>query len=239
MWLSALAAVLILGVSCGRFPTTGEISSPSATASSSHLTSPAPTPASNPEAFKPGDCTYPSAGGTQVGPIGTQGPYFTEGAQGMYFTIPTGWTQEPLDPGFQYTPSSPAPYAVLDAPASYGFTPTQINLWRAPSVLEPFSPGTTAAQAAAKQFSAEVTNAGGTVPCTVNGDTAAFFATHYDSPRLGDRAGTLVVWLHQGLVYVLSVEGSGGTSTSAIHDAKELLSSVAWISPSPSPSAAS
>jgi len=230
--VSAFAALLILAGSCGRVPTSGDISSPSPTESSEPLTSPSATPSSNPDAFQPWDCSYPSSGGTRVSPIGTQGPYFSVGAQAMYFTIPAGWTQEALDPGFHYTPNNPAPYAILDAPASYGFAPTHITLVRAPSVWEPFTPDTAAPQAAAEQFSAQVTNAGGTVPCTVNGDTAAFFATHYVSPRLGDRTGTWVVWLHQGLVYVLSVEGGGGTSASAIHDAKEILSSVTWGSAS-------
>jgi hypothetical protein len=166
-------------------------------------------------------------------PIGTEGPYFSVGAQGMYFTIPPGWTQEGLDPGFHYTPNNPAPYAVLDAPASYGFAPTQIGLGRIPTIKEPFAAGTTATQVAADVFTPQVTSAGGAVACTVDGDSAAFFASSYDRPSMGQRTGTWVLWLHQGLLYFLTIDGNGGTSTSAVHDAKEVLSSVTWSSASP------
>ncbi len=216
-----MAVALACLVGCGTVPNeAGANTSPTYGSPSS-----SPTISSNPDAFAAGDCTYPSSGGSSVGPIGPQG---------MDFTKPQGWTQENVAPPTKGY--GPTVYAILDAPPAYEFAPTQIAISRAPTAKEPYPAGTTAVQVADDVYSAQVAVAGGATACTIDGDSAAFFSVNYDRPSMGQRIGTWVIWLHQGLVYGLGVEGNGGTATSAVHDAKELLSSVTWSSPGPSQS---
>lgn len=217
----AFCFLATLGVitACGRVPDSGVLTSPS-----TGQTTASPSPSANPTAFAPGDCTYPSGGGTTIGPLG---------AHDMYFTIPSGWVQEDFTPAAD---DSQGTYALLKAPPQYGSGTTEIRIGRSPDVSEPYPAGTTAEQVVRKNYDAQVRSANGAViACSVDGDSAAYIPVTLDSPRIGPTSGYWVTWLHNGYIFGLDLEATTGPAPQAIEDAKKILGSVTWA---PVPSSA-
>lgn len=209
--------VLLLGplilAACGAVPpVTGSV------ASSSRTASPSPPPAGAPNAFLPGDCTYPEAGGT-----------LTQPARDTFRTVisvPPGWTQKDRS-------WSESTVYELAAPSTYPNAPTTIDI----VIVFPDTPHHSPAQYLAGITQASYTVVGQIETCTVDGDSAAYL--YYTLPSRpgfqGSRAGYMVLWIHFAVAYELRLEGSQGVDRKSIQDAKGVLASISWTSNTPPP----
>jgi hypothetical protein len=193
----------------------GSIGSPDgassgATAASSQ-TSPIATPSSAPNAFQPGDCTYPAIGGTPTQPA--------HDTFRTVIAVPQGWTQIDTS-GFDATVFK------LAAPPTYQNSPTTIQIVSAFDDVPHHSP----TEYLTGQTQGYVTIVGGIQTCSVNGDSGAFAQyTHRAN------AGYWVLWIHLAVVYELILEGNGGVDPRAIGGAKGVLASLRWTSNTPPP----
>jgi hypothetical protein len=202
----AFLAVVVLAA-CGAVP-------PGTEASSSQSASPvqeSPTPFAIPNAFLPGDCTYPATAGTPTQPA--HDTFRTA------ISVPQGWGQNDTS-GFDAT------IFQLVAPSTYQYSPTTIN------IVSLFAdvPHHSSAQYLAGLTQGYYTIVGQIETCTVKGDSAA-----YVQYTKGTGAGYMVLWLHLAVAYQLILEGNGGIDPRAIQDAKGVLASLSWTSNTPPP----
>lgn len=214
-WLGILLiATLASAVGCGRAESTSSV------ASGVRTSSPQPTPPPNPTAsayaFLPGDCTYPTAGGTPTQPV--HDTFQTA------VSVPAGWT-------LQDTSQTDSDF-LMTAPATYLHLPTTLSI----SAPLPTDQGQTAGS-----FLARITQgvSVGNDPlvvtaspqaCTVANDSAAFL-----SFSAGSTVGYMVLWLHFGDAYLLQLRGNGGVDQKAVLDAKGVLASVTYTHNVPPP----
>jgi hypothetical protein len=177
----------------------------------SSQTSPLSSPSSEPDAFQPGDCTYPAIGG-----IPTQPAHDTFRT---VISVPQGWTQ--ID-----TSNFDATVFKLAAPPTYQNSPTTIQIVSAFDDVPHHSP----TEYLAGQTQGYVTVVGGIQTCSVNGDSGAFAQYTHDAT-----AGYTVLWIHLAVVYELILDGNGGIDPRAIRDTKGVLASLRWTSNTPPP----
>jgi hypothetical protein len=208
-------ALLVLG--CGRV-TSGD-AGPSGTVSTPASRSPtpvgatstpaSPSPAGSPSAFLVGDCTFPSAGGSQTEPLSDNFK--------MIVAIPPGWARGT-------PPHDEATLATMTAPSDYGNARTTI---RVASEIG-YHPNMTPEQVINQYYPQP--GMGSVQSCSVNSDPAAFFQfTH------GSHNGYYVLWLHFNYAYSVTLDSNGALDSRSIHDAKGVLASVTWTLASPPP----
>lgn len=201
----AIAAIMACGPSAPQDGPTSGARTPSS------QTSPIATPSSAPNAFQPGDCTYPAIGGTPTQPA--------HDTFRTVISVPQGWT--PID-----TSNFDATVFKLAAPPTYQNSPTTIQIVSAFDDVPHHSP----TEYLAGQTQGYVTIVGGIQTCSVNGDSGAFAQyTH------GANAGYRVLWIHLAVVYELILESNGEVDPRAIGDAKGVLASLRWTSNTPPP----
>ncbi len=135
----AIAAIWACGPTASQDGVTSSARTPSSE------TSPVSTPSSEPNAFQPGDCTYPASGGTPTQPA--------HDTFRTVISVPQGWTQIDTS-GFDATVFK------LAAPPTYQNSPTTIQI--------------VSAFGDVPQTQGYVTIVGGIQTCAVNGDSGAF-----------------------------------------------------------------
>ncbi len=194
---------------CGPIASQDGVTSGARTPSSQN--SPLSTPSSEPNAFQPGDCTYPAIGGAPTQPA--------HDTFRTVISVPQGWTQ--ID-----TSNFDATVFKLAAPPTYQNSPTTIQIVSAFDDVPHHSP----TEYLAGQTQGYVTIVGGIQTCSVNGDSGAFAQYTHDA-----NAGYTVLWIHLAVVYELILEGSGGIDPRAIRDTKGVLASLRWTSNTPPP----
>ncbi len=194
---------------CG--PTASQDGATTGAKTPSSQTSPMAAPSSEPNAFQPGDCTYPAIGSTPTQPA--------HDTFRTVISVPQGWTQIDTS-GFDATVFK------LAAPPTYQNSPTTIQIVSAFGDVPHHSP----TEYLAGQTQGYVTIVGGIQICSVNGDSGAFAQYSH-----GDNAGYEVLWIHLAVVYELILEGNGGVDPRAIRDAKGVLASLSWTSNTPPP----
>ena len=158
----------------------------------------------------------PGGGATSTGSLGDQ--------FGMVVGVPNGWTRQPVG-------ATETKLLQIGAPRSYKNLPTAIEVLsllgrfpnQSPRDLAPWFYGPSA------NSGVPPTELVGSVSdCEVDGAPAAAF--HYVQ---GDRAGYLVLFLHDDFLYGVRVEGLRGVDALAIRDAKQVLGSIAWTVTTP------
>src|SRR5260370_16336592 len=144
-------------IRAGR-PTASQDGVTSSARTPSSETSPVSNPSSEPNAFQPGDCTYPASGGTPTQPA--------HDTFRTVISVPQGWTQIDTS-GFDATVFK------LAAPPTYQNSPTTIQIVSAFGDVPHHSP----TEYLAGQTQGYVTIAGGIQTSAFNGNSAAF--AHY------------------------------------------------------------
>jgi hypothetical protein len=144
--------LVILGAiaACGRVPGPGASPRPSPTVTSTETRpalSPTATSTNSPDAFRPGDCTYPASGGMRTPPV--RDTFQTA------ISVPNGWTR-------QDTSHTDLPFK-MTAPGTYMYLPTEISV----SAPMPTDPGQSPSTFMTRMAQGTVTVTVAPQPCTV------------------------------------------------------------------------
>jgi hypothetical protein len=171
-------------------------------ASGTRTASPAVVASPSSTLFNSGDCTG-APSGSQIR---------IHAADDILVKVPPSWTQT-TDVGRTETL-----LIRFIAPTTYSNSPTTVEI---SSLIGRFS---TARQGAQEYFRQDP-GVNTMLDCQISGSQASFFST-----TDGGRPAYRIFLVHNSLLYMVTIRGSGGFDPRAMADAKSLLGSWSWVS---------
>jgi hypothetical protein len=117
----------------------------------------------------------------------------------------------------------------LTAPSAYGSAPTRIKFWSFPGEVHVIYGGEATAHSIALQhastpeFNSAQSIASAVGDCSITGEAAAIFG-YVQGSELGYRLSLV----HKDRLFEIWLYGAGGVSDAAVHDALDMMGSIAW-----------